>query len=106
MQRGAQHAKTVANARAAIGILTDNARRIAPVTATSRSPVAMRGARPDDPDGRTRPRQTPMQGALVQAFQGLAQHGAGKVDPYLMGKIEPSAGRSGSTGSPPSTSTN
>ena len=84
-QRGAQHAKTVANVKAAIGIMTDAARRrtqgdgLIPLHVVAKKlGLATQAA---DPVA-----LTPIQGALVQIYRGLAKHGAGKVDPFLMGK--------------------
>ena len=87
-QRGAQHAKTVANTKAAIGIMARNARAIQagnPEALVTLPEIAKKlglATYKADPTA-----MTPMQGALVQLYRGLAQHGAGKVDPYLMGKM-------------------
>ena len=84
-QRGNQHAKTVANSKAAIGILGDNARPF--VAGSDMVPLSVAMGKlglgtyaADVAAG------TPMEGALVQMYRGLAKHGAGPVDPFLMGK--------------------
>ena len=87
-QRGAQHAKTVANTKAAIGIMTDHARKISGGNVEGLIPLhtvakklGLATYKADLAAG------TPMEGALVQIYKGLAKQGAGKVNPYLMGKI-------------------
>jgi hypothetical protein len=84
-QRGAQHARTVASAKAAIGILGDVAKPLVPGSDMVALPEAIRRlglqtTRADLKGG------TPMQGALVQMYRALAPHGVGPVDPFLMGK--------------------
>lgn len=88
IQRGAQHARTVASARAAIGTIGDVARRIDVGNPNNLIPVpdvlrrlGLRTYRADRQAG------APMEGALVQAYRALARQGAGLVDPYLMGRV-------------------
>lgn len=85
-QRGNQHAKTVANTRAAVGIMSDNARPIQqgnPEGLIGLHDLAHRlGLETTEANAAT---GTPMQGALVNLYNGLAQHGAGPVTPYLNG---------------------
>ncbi len=86
-QRGQQHARTVASAKAAIGILGDVARPWKNDGSMVRLSEAMKqlGLKTYKADAQA---GTPMKGALVQMYRGLAKQGAGKVDPFLMGKIE------------------
>ncbi|SIO38181.1 hypothetical protein SAMN05444166_4247 [Singulisphaera sp. GP187] len=83
-QRGMQHANTIANAKAATGILAENARRkTAGDSLVSLDVLARKlGLRTTPAD---KVAGTPIEGALVNLFRGLAPHGVGKVDPYLMG---------------------
>jgi hypothetical protein len=86
-QRGQQHAKTVASTKAAVGIMTDNARPVQAGNPEGLVPLhdlaKKLGLETTDSDLALR---TPMRGALVQIYKGLAKHGVGKVDPYLYRK--------------------
>lgn len=84
-QRGNQHVKTVANTKAAIGILGDVAVPHDPRMGTIKLSDAMKklGLTTTPADQAT---GAAMQGALPQMYQALAKKGFGKVDPYLMGK--------------------
>ena len=87
IQRGAQHARTVASARAAIGTLGDVAQQITPGSDLIPITTAMQklGLKTY---GMNRKAGTPMEGALVEMMNKLAPQGAGKVDPFLRGPIK------------------
>ncbi len=87
-QRGRQHARTLASAKAAIGTIGDVARPMAAGADMVAVPEVLRrlGLKTTLADAKA---GAPMQGALVEAYRALARQGAGPVDPFLSGKLKP-----------------
>lgn len=81
-QRGNQHAKTIANTKAAIGILGDTAVPFQEGTGMTRlsDALARLGIETTEHNPLT---GAPAEGGLVNLYRGLAAKGAGKVDPFL-----------------------
>jgi hypothetical protein len=87
VQRGAQHARTVASSRAAVGTLGDVAAQITPGSNLIPLTEAL-----DTLGLKTYGKKAtgggPVEGALVEMYKRLAAQGAGKVDPFLSGPVK------------------
>jgi hypothetical protein len=85
-QRGAQHARTVASARAAIGTLADAARRASPGDGLVPLPEALK--RIGLKTYKDAKAGAPIEGALVEMMRALAKKGARPVDALVGGKVK------------------